>query len=66
MSCEELYVRHIENGIRAIRMGNKSPKDANVGLHLNKLKLVNLGLYEDLLQKYSNVVKDYKKKMLKN
>ena len=62
MSCEELYVRHIENGIRAIRMGKKSPKDANVGLHLNKLKLVNLGLYEDLLQKYSNVVKDYKKR----
>ena len=62
MSCEELYVRHIENGIRAIRMGTKNPKDANVGLHLNKLKLVNLGLYEDLLEKYSNVLKDYKKR----
>jgi hypothetical protein len=60
MTCEELYVRNIENGIRAIRMGNKSPKDVNVGLHLNKLKLVNLGLHEDLLRKYSNVVKDYK------
>ncbi len=62
MSCEELYVKHIENGIRAIRMGNKNPKEANVGIHLNKLKLVNLGLYEDLLLKYSNVVKDYQKR----
>ena len=60
MSCEELYVRHIENGIRAIKMGTKNPKEANVGVHLNRLKLVNLGLYEDLLRKYSNVVKDYK------
>ena len=62
MSCEELYIIRIENGIRAIRMGTKNPKEANVGLHLNKLKLVNLGLYEDFLQKYSNVVKDYKKR----
>jgi hypothetical protein len=62
MKSEDLHIKNIENGIRAIRMGTKEPKDANVGIHLNKLKPLNEGMYEELLQKYKNVVEDYNKR----
>jgi hypothetical protein len=61
MTSEELYVKNIEAGIRAIRLRTKSPKEAGVGYSLNKLKEVNVGLYEDYLAKYKRVVEDYNK-----
>jgi hypothetical protein len=61
-SCEEIYVAKVEAGIRSIRMGSKNPNEAQVGLWLNKLKTVNDGLYDDLFQKYKNVLKDYEKR----
>lgn len=61
MTSEELYVKNIEAGIRAIRLRTKSPKEAGVGYSLNKLKEVNVGLYEDYLGKYKKVVEDYNK-----
>lgn len=64
---EEVLIKNIENGIRAIRMGNKSPQEASLGSHFTKLKPLNLGMYEDLLDKYKNVVSDYnKRKDVKN
>ena len=42
-------------------MGTKSPKEAGVGSSLNRLKGLNIGLYEDLLAKYKKVVEDYNK-----
>jgi hypothetical protein len=61
-TCEEIYVSKVEAGIRGIRLGSKTPNEAQVGLWLNKLKTVNDGLYDDLFQKYKNVLKDYEKR----
>lgn len=61
MTIEETYVKHIECGIRAIKLGTKRPDEANVGKFLNKLREVNEGLYDDLLERYQNIVENYKK-----
>lgn len=61
-TIEELYVKHIECGTRAIKLGTKEPKEANVGKYLNLLKPINDGLYEDLIEKYKKVIEDYKKR----
>jgi hypothetical protein len=49
MTIEETYVKHIESGIRAIKLGTKKPDEANVGKYLNKLREVNEGLYDDFM-----------------
>lgn len=59
-TCEEIYVRKIESGIRLIEHG-KAPKDAQVGIWLNKLKPLNQGLYDDLLGKYKEILENIKK-----
>ena len=61
MTTEETYVKHIECGIRAIKLGTKRPDEANVGKFLNKLREVNEGLYDDLMERYQNIVENYKK-----
>ena len=62
MTAEELYIKNIEAGIRAIRMGTKEPSETRAPVALNKLKEVNVGLYEDYLVKYKNVLADYAKR----
>lgn len=61
MTQEEHYVKYIECGIRAIKLGTKRPDEANVGKFLNKLREVNEGLYDDLMERYQNIVENYKK-----
>jgi hypothetical protein len=61
MTIEETYVKHIENGIRGIKLGTKKPEDTNVGKYLNKLKPINDGLYDELMERYSEVMKRYNK-----
>ena len=61
MTIEETYVKHIECGIRAIKLRTKKPEEANVGKFLNKLRTVNDGLYDDLLAKYKRIMEEYKK-----
>jgi hypothetical protein len=61
MTIEETYVKHIESGIRAIKLGTKRPDEANVGKYLNKLRNINDGLCDDLMERYQNVVDNYKK-----
>lgn len=61
MTTEETYVKHIECGIRAIKLGTKRPDESNVGKFLNKLREVNEGLYDDLMERYQNILDDYKK-----
>lgn len=61
MTTEELCIQKIEAGIRAIRLRTKTPKEAAVGFSLNKLKDLNLGLYDDYLVKYKKVVEEYNK-----
>jgi hypothetical protein len=59
---EELSIKKIEGGIRGIRMGTKTPETAKVGYFLNKLEPLNVGLYEDYLEKYVKVMKLYNEK----
>lgn len=62
MSQEETLIKNIENGIRAIRLGAKEPKGTLAGVSLNKLKVINEGMYSDLMEKYKKALEDYKKK----
>ena len=61
MTIEETYVKHIECGIRAIKLRTKRPDEANVGKFLNKLRDINEGLYDDLMERYQNILDDHKK-----
>jgi predicted Zn-ribbon and HTH transcriptional regulator len=60
-SSEDLYIKNVKNAIRSIRLGAKTPSETNVGFNLNKLKLVNIGMYEDLMNDYKAVLIEYKK-----
>jgi len=66
-SCEEIYIKNVENGIRGIRLGAKKPEDVAyvVSSNLNRLNKVNEGMFEDLLKKYENVVNDYRNRTAK-
>lgn len=65
LSLEELYVKNIENAIRAIKLGAKKPEETNIGMHLNKLRNVNDGLCDDLTEAYKRAVEMYKKEQEK-
>jgi hypothetical protein len=58
---EETLIKNIENGIRSIRLGTE-PKEVKVGYSLNKLKFVNEGMYEHYMEKYKEVLAEYKNK----
>ena len=59
MTTEELCIQNIERGIRLIQSGKKSPKEAGIGSSLNRLKDLNIGMYQDLLVKYKRAVERY-------
>jgi hypothetical protein len=59
---EERYIRMIKAGIFALNQGTKTPSQTKAPMALNKLKTVNLPMYEDLLQKWKKAVEDYKAK----
>lgn len=65
MSMEDVYVKHIENGIRGIRLGTKTPLEAKVAQSFERLKKVNEGMHQDLMAKYKKVVEDWNKKNTK-
>jgi hypothetical protein len=53
---EQQLIKKITSGLFGIKIGTKSPQD--VAKLLNKLKPINLGMYEDLLDKYKKLVVD--------
>lgn len=59
---EELIKKKIEQGIRGIKLGTKSPEDARVGYFLNRLKEIGSPWYEDYLENYMKVSKLYNEK----
>lgn len=61
MTAEELYIKNIENGIRAIRLNLKHSRDTTVPYALNKLKSINIGLYYDYMEKYKRAIKEFEK-----
>lgn len=60
-SCEGIYIKNVENGIRGIKMGTKKPEDVavTVSSNLNKLNPINKGMYDELLVKYEKIVNHY-------
>lgn len=61
MSFETDLIKKITGGTASIKRGEKSPKDACLGVLFNKLKQVNEGQYDDLMIKYKDAVNTYKK-----
>jgi len=59
---EEQIIIKIENGIRGIRLGNKSPKDSKVEDFLERLKDIESMWYVDYVKKYDKVLKLYNQK----
>lgn len=62
MSIEETCVEKIERGIRLIRGGKISPKEAGLGVIFKRLKELNEGLYDDLIKQYKAAVEVYNRK----
>lgn len=58
-SFEEELIRKIEAGIRALRLRTKEPKDTGCAVALNKLRDINVGMYDDYLEKYKNALAEY-------
>lgn len=46
-------------------MGTKTPIEAKVGISLNKLKPLNIGMYEQLLKEYKVVKGNWDNKQVK-
>jgi hypothetical protein len=61
-TCEEIYISRIENGIRGIKMGSKTPEQVNLQPVFNKLKPLNPHMCDDLNDKYIKVVTDFNNK----
>ncbi len=61
-TCEEIYISRIENGIRGIKMGSKTPESLALQPTFNKLKPLNPHMHEDLLDKYIKAVLNYNEK----
>lgn len=61
-STEDICIQKIESGIRAIKNKSKTPKEANCGFFFKKLKPLNEGMYEDLMNDYRAVMLEYNKK----
>ena len=59
---EKICINKIENGLRGLRLGTKTPETCQCGKWLNKLKLINDGLWEDYMVKYQKHLKDYNNK----
>ena len=61
-SIEDIAIKHIENGIRSIKLGTKTPDKVEINKWLERLKDLNEGMFLDLQTKYVLMVKDYKLK----
>lgn len=59
---ERLYVKYIENGLRGLRLGTKTPETCQCGKWLNKLKKINEPLWEDYMDDYQKHLRDYNRK----
>ena len=60
---EQQLIKKITGGLMGIKLGTKEPKE--VAVLLNKLKSINVMMYEEFFEKYKNlVVKDQDYKVL--
>ena len=58
-SSEDICIQKIESGMRCIKNKTKTPKDANCGFFFAKLKPLNEGMYEELMNNYKAVMLEY-------
>ena len=61
---EDLLIKQIENGIRAIRLGTKRPQEVEVNNKLERLTKLNEGMANDLSNKYIAIINDFSKRKL--
>lgn len=61
-TCEEIYIQKIENGIRAIKLKTKTPEQVDISSQFVRLKPLNPFMWDDLQDKYKNVVEKYNEK----
>ena len=59
---EELILKKVNGGIRAIKLGTKTPEEARVCYWLNRLKEINSVWYEECFDNYLKINKMYKQK----
>jgi hypothetical protein len=59
---EDVYVKNIENAIRAIKNRAKSPAEAKAGINFKLLKEVNEPMYDKLMAEYKAVVSEFNTK----
>lgn len=61
LTSSELYIRKIEGFTRGIKLGTKKPIEvaSEISTYFDKLKPLNQGMYEDLMDKYKKVVADW-------
>jgi len=52
---EELVIKKVIGGLMGLKNKTKEPKE--VAMWLNKLKVINPGMYEDYFNKYKTLVK---------
>ena len=57
-SIEDLSIKKIKGGIRGIKNGTKTPKEANINYFLGKLKPLNVEMHSELEKEYLNVVRE--------
>lgn len=53
---EEILIKKIIGGIGAIKRGQKTPQEMNLGKFLNMLKNINQPMYEELLNNYKSAL----------
>jgi hypothetical protein len=62
MTCEEIYIKHITNGIRGLKLNTKSIKELNLSKWFQKLKSLNPMMYDELMVKYQKGIKEFENK----
>jgi hypothetical protein len=65
-TIEEIYVKNIEAGIRSLDFGTKRPHEVNINKDLAKLSMINEGLFDDLQNKYSEILEKIERKKIKD
>lgn len=60
---EELILKKVNCGIRAVKLGTKTPEEARVGYWLNRLKEINSVWYEECFENYLKINKMCKQKI---
>lgn len=63
---EKLYIKKIENALRGLRLGTKTPQTCEFHKWNSKLREINDGLADDFENDYEKNIKIYNRKYNKN